>query len=92
MAIQDQTIDRTVIELERTLKALKDLISTRNGPVVCYNRDCKKYRAPFENDLGQRCLCGHVLFPAFSEVKQHAAVKRASMDLSRILADLRQGR
>lgn len=90
--IKDQTLDEAIIEIARTLKALKKLRQTRKGQVVCLNSDCKKFHKPFDNDLGERCLCGHVLFPAFSQVKEHAAAKRASLDLTRKLADLRAGR
>lgn len=92
--IIDKTIDDTILELARTMKALTELKATRKGPVVCYNRDCSKHGdgKPFKNDLGERCYCGHVLHPAFSEAKQHAAAKRSSMDLTRKLADLRAGR
>lgn len=90
--IKDQTLDEAIIEIARTLKALKKLRTKRKGPVVCLSPKCSKFHKPFDNDLGQRCLCGDMLFPTFSEVKEHAAAKRASMDLTRKLADLRAGR
>lgn len=92
--INNETIDLTILELARTMKALKALKAKRKGPVRCINRECKRHGdgKPFENLLGARCYCGHILFPAFSEAKEHAAAKRASMDLSRKLADLRAGR
>ncbi|MOA30084.1 hypothetical protein D3C78_1511380 [compost metagenome] len=92
--ITDETIDQTILELARTMKALKVLKATRKGPVRCINRECTRHGdgKPFESTLGQRCYCGHILFPAFSEVKEHAAAKRASIDLTRKLADLRAGR
>lgn len=92
--ITDETIDKTILELARTMKALTELKTARKGPVVCYNRECSKHGdgKPFKNDLGGRCICGHVLYPAFSEVKEHAAAKRASLDLTRMLANLRAGR
>lgn len=92
--ITDETIDSTILELSRTMKALTALKAARKGPVVCLNRQCSKHGdgKPFKNDLGDRCYCGHVLFPAFSQAKQHAAAKRASLDLTRMLANLRAGR
>lgn len=64
--IQDHTIDQTLIELARTMKALKALRAARRvaGKTWCY----------------------------VDQATQHSAATRASMDLTRKLADLRQGR
>lgn len=93
--ITSETIDATILELARTMKALTALKSVRSkkGPVYCLRRPCEKTNGRvFEGDGSDRCKCGGVLRPAASEVKQHATAKRASMDLSRALADLRAGR
>jgi hypothetical protein len=65
MAIQDKTIDLALIELMRTMKALKSL------------RAARKHGPHFRR--------GTLLV-------ETAAAKRASLDLTRVLADLRQGR
>lgn len=64
--IRDHTIDLALIELTRTLTALKALRSRR------------RFNAANVDQL--------------TEHEQHAAALRASMDLTRKLADLRQGR
>lgn len=72
--ISDHTLDETLIELARSLKALKAL------------RHARKLNA----DAG-----GMKLYEAtrrWSTTVEEAAAKRASMDLSRKLSDLRQGR
>ena len=48
----------------------------------------KKYRAISAAPNG----AGMKITGRYSTVAEHASVKRASMDLSRMLADLRQGR
>lgn len=93
--ITNETIDATILELARTMKALTALKSVRSkkGPVYCLRRPCQETNGlAFDGDGSDRCKCGGVLTPAVREVKQHAAAKRASMDLSRSLADLRSGR
>lgn len=93
--ITDETIDQTILELARTMKALKTLkaVRSKKGPVICLRRPCEKTKGMvFEGDGSGRCKCGGVLTPAAYEMKQHAAAKRASMDLTRKLADLRAGR
>lgn len=74
MAIQDETIDATILELARTMKALQALKKVRKQPGKPWTHGSHS----------------GVTLPI--EVREHAAVKRASMDLSRVLADLRQGR
>lgn len=93
--IIDKTIDDTILELARTMKALKALkaVRSKKGPVICLRRPCEKTKGMvFEGDGSDRCKCGGVLTPAAYEVKQHAAAKRASLDLTRMLANLRAGR
>lgn len=65
--IQDKTIDETLVELARTMKALQALRAERKAI-----REERRYK------------------PAGSAI--HAAAKRASLDLTRKLADLRSGR
>jgi len=66
--IKDQTIDQTLIELARTMKALKALRAIRKSSADWHG--------------GRMLDCA----------REHAAATRASMDLTRKLADLRQGR
>jgi hypothetical protein len=75
--IQDHTIDQTLIELARTMKALKALRAARKD--VSYDWDGRKY-------INAESLCRREC------AREHAAATRASMDLTRKLADLRQGR
>lgn len=73
--IQDHTIDQTLIELARTMEALKALRALRHDPgVLVDGYQGRSYRVK----------------P--STVSAHADATRASMDLTRKLADLRQGR
>uniref|UniRef100_A0AAU6W1S6 Uncharacterized protein n=1 Tax=Pseudomonas phage Touem01 TaxID=3138548 RepID=A0AAU6W1S6_9VIRU len=71
--IKDQTIDATLIELMRTIKALKTLRAARKSAAS---------KPTTHNFLMVNQAC----------TVQHAAAKRASLDLTRKLADLRQGR
>lgn len=91
--IKDQTIDEALIEIMRTKKALEALRKARKGDLYCLRYSCVKYRKLIPQSHGKRCSeCGEPLYAAGTEVKQHAAAKRASLDLSRKLADLRAGR
>lgn len=74
--IRDITIDQTLIELARTMKALKALRAVR--------KDAK---------VGLMYTVGSDHWAVRRETtREHAAATRASMDLTRKLADLRQGR
>lgn len=93
--INNETINLTILELERTMKALKALKAARSkkGPVRCLSFQCQKTKGlVFNGDGSDRCKCGSVVTPAGSQTKQHSAAKRASLDLSRMLSDLRAGR
>lgn len=68
--IRDITIDQTLIELARTMKALKALRAARK------ERAADRYQR-----LGR-----------WSDTVERGCALRASMDLTRKLADLRQGR
>lgn len=75
--IQDHTIDQALVELARTMKALKALRAALKCADVTYDAD----------------KAAGKLFPRHpSTCSEHAAALRASMDLTRKLADLRQGR
>lgn len=75
--IQDHTIDKTLIELARTMKALKALRAARKA--ASYDWDGREY---VNAEWLRRSEC----------IREHSAATRASMDLTRKLADLRQGR
>lgn len=64
--IQDHTIDQTLIELARTMKALKALRAARKAAGRGWTYT--------------------------DQIREHASALRASMDATRKLADLRQGR
>lgn len=85
MTIRTETIDQTIIELSRTLKALKALRAIR-----------KANANPEVLSTGTQMMGGipaHVTnYRYIHSTKEHAALKRASMDLTRCLADLRAGR
>jgi len=75
--IKDQTLDEALLEIMRTKKALEALRKAVKTSDAVYDADRK---------AGER-------FPHYpSVVKEHAAAKRASLDLTRKLADLRAGR
>lgn len=84
--IQDHTIDQTLIELARTMKALKALraIRKRNKNPTIVSRRTEVWG-------GQPADVTNWSRPE-STVSAHAAATRASMDLTRKLADLRCGR
>lgn len=94
--IQDHTIDQTLIELARTMKALKALRAARKGVAKkgwCPIDGCKHFLRDTPIDDGHCHECGEALIISSGiESPWHAAATRASMDLTRKLADLRQGR
>lgn len=74
--IQDQTIDEALIEIMRTKKALEALRKARKSAEL---REDVKRRHNDHWVLDRHCI------------KEHAAAKRASLDLTRVLAKLRKG-
>jgi hypothetical protein len=75
--IKDQTIDEALIEIMRTKKALEALRAKRKE--VSHDSSGRKYE---NHEWVQIREC----------VKEHSAAKRASLDLTRKLADLRAGK
>jgi hypothetical protein len=73
--MRDHTIDEALVELARTMKALKALRAARKALTV--------------RPVGE-LVAGWGVDPKCR--KQHAAAKRASLDLTRKLADLRAER
>lgn len=90
--IQDHTIDQTIIELARTMKALKALRAARKGPVQCLRGSCAMLFIKVTCDRRKCSECNDPLYEVGGAQREHAAATRASMDLTRKLADLRQGR
>lgn len=74
--IIDKTIDDTILELARTMKALTELKKVRSHP----------------GDLKPWGRGGADILVKPSDKRQHAAALRAAMDLKNKLSDLRQGR
>lgn len=91
--IKDHTIDEALIEIMRTKKALEALRKARKGKMKqCWRSACEMYHQlqPLSRD---KCPeCAERLYEVGGETKQHAAAKRASMDLTRKLAQLRAGK
>lgn len=75
--IQDKTIDEALIEIMRTKRALEALRTARKNDTVNGHMGCTPVR-------------GQWLY--YAQAKEHAAAKRATLDLARKLADLRAGR
>lgn len=92
--ITDKTLDEALVEAHRFIKAAKALRAKRKaeqGIKICAEVACSAV-----NPLEARACeaCGGFSFYGGTRVDtaEHAACKRASLDLTRKLADLRQGR
>lgn len=92
--IKDQTLDEAIVEAMRFVKAAKALRAKRKeftSIKQCLNIDC----CVANYGSAEQCVsCSQRDFGATlrDDVKEHAACKRASLDLTRKLADLRAGR
>lgn len=75
--ITDLAIDQALIELKRTEKALLALRAARRGALKAGEVGCTPVQGTWDY---------------YSQHTEHATAKRASMDLTRKLADLRAGR
>lgn len=75
--ITDKTLDEALVEAHRFIKAAKALRSKR--------------KAESYDHLGRRYGNAEAICRQLCSI-EHAACKRASLDLTRKLADLRQGR
>lgn len=88
--IKDHTIDQCLVELARTMAALKALRGARKSRLLmCPN--CYQTR-PFAQTRCEACGNGNREQVVRFDQREHAAALRASLDLTRKLADLRQGR
>lgn len=92
--IKDQTIDEALIKIMRTKKALEALRKARKtGDRRCPNEDCKAAWEPMPFAMGDECVhCDTKMTLCMNPVVEHSAAKRASLDLTRKLADLRASR
>ncbi len=93
MTIKTETIDLTIIELGRTMKALKALKHER-ATALCYcaNSSCTEQWKDWRTTETECPACDAKLVRRSDGPVAHAAAKRASMDLTRMLANLRAGR
>ena len=92
--IEDKTLDEALLEVMRTKKALEALRTERKACLrYCPKAACEQFWK--KHHVTDGFVCSSCLTPlATSTVgpKVHAAAKRATMDLTRKLADLRAGR
>lgn len=88
--IKDLAIDEALIEIMRTKKALEALRKARKGKTKrCWRSACELYQQAQPLERHKCPECGGPLYEHGSEAAEHAAAKRASMDLTRVLAKLR---
>ncbi len=92
--IKDHTIDEALIEIMRCKKALETLRKERKTrDRRCINNCCDMAWRPMPFAIGDECPhCDSKMTPCMNPAAEHAAAKRASLDLTRKLADLRLGR
>lgn len=92
--ITDKTLDEALVELLRTKRALEALRAERQrGDRRCPNRTCIAYWKRMGFAMGGECLhCDTKMVLCRQPIAEHAAAKRATLDLTRKLADLRAGR
>lgn len=89
--IKDQTLDEALIEIMRTKKALEALRKARKGKTKrCWRSACELYQQVQPLERHKCPECGESLYEHGSEVAPHSAAKRASLDLTRKLAELRR--
>lgn len=92
--ITDKTLDEALVEAHRFIKAAKALRAKRKAEQGL--KGCGRIECSAVNPLDAKAcqVCGSpVFFSGFRvDTREHAACKRASLDLTRKLADLRQGR
>lgn len=93
--IRDITIDQALIELKRTEKALLALREARKAVKV--EQLAQMYAAPAGNgEFSEQDVQAAMSAPFVSPYRKlraiNASAKRASLDLTRKLADLRAGR
>lgn len=91
--ITDLTLDEALIEILRTKKALEGLRKARKGKTKrCWRSACELYQVDQMLDRTKCPECNEPLYWHGFEAAPHAAAKRASMDLTKVLAKLRAGK
>ena len=84
--IKDQTLDEAIVEAMRFVKAAKALRDGRRSNKTLRVKD------RYTDNYGGQIASVTEYHPPVSTVAEHAACKRASLDVTRKLADLRAGR
>lgn len=88
--IKDSTLDEALIEIMRTKKALEALRKARKGKTKrCYRGTCELFGVDVMLERVKCRECNETLYQHGIEMVPHAAAKRASLDLTRMLAKLR---
>ena len=91
--ITDKTLDEALFELLRTKKALEALRAERKSELrYCPLRVCPQHLKKMPNETDFCPDCQSRMATSVSGYSRHAAAKRATLDLTRKLADLRAGR
>lgn len=91
--ITDKTLDEALIELLRTKRALEALRAERKAELrYCPAWDCEDHLKKMSNETDICPACSCRMATSTSGHTRHAAAKRASLDLTRKLADLRAAR
>lgn len=90
--IKDQTLDEAIIEAARFIKAAKELRAKRKEAPPF--KTCISCHVANHVERGHCEYCGKDSFSwgTREDTREHAACKRASLDLTRKLADMRAGR
>lgn len=93
--ITDKTLDETLVELLRCKKALEALRKARKN--ITRQQMAEMYKelpgdGTYTEEDVRAALSAPFVSPYRRLAPQHAAAKRASLDMTRKLADLRAGR
>lgn len=90
--ITDKTLDEALVELLRTKRALEALRAKRKQEQGL--KMCDRCFLAVAIETPACPMCDGVNFSSHCriDIAQHAAAKRATLDLTRKLADLRSGR
>ena len=92
--ITDKTLDEALVELLRTKRALEALRAKRKaeeGVKICSSLNCHVVN-PVDAKTCESCAGAEFYGAIYPDRREHAAAKRASLDLTRKLAQLRAGK
>lgn len=90
--IKDQTLDEAIVEAMRFVKAAKALRQRRKSRRLGESYSAPRSNGDFSPEQVQAAMAAPYKAYVPSTPVEHAACKRASLDLTRKLADLRAGR